>query len=80
MENFAESSVVHWKVTVSFYLLLNRFDSCAQMRNVVVLHVDGTHWVLEQVQVVGELLGEEDVHLLNDRVVLVIGHLYLLIK
>ena len=57
-----------------FYLLLNGFDSGTQMRNIVVLHVDGTHRVLEQVQVVGELLGEEDVHLLDHRVVLFIRH------
>ena len=62
------------------YLLLNGFDSGAQMCDVVVLHVDGTHWVLEQVQVVGQLLGEEDVHLLHHRVVLFIRHADLEIK
>ena len=50
------------------------------MGNVVILHVDGTHWVLEQVQMVGELLGEEDVHLLNHWVVLFIRHPDLQIK
>ena len=50
------------------------------MCNVVVLHVHGAHWVLEQVQVVGKLLGEEDVHLLNHRVVFFIRHPDLEIK